>query len=137
MTAIARLEVVPVGEERLSDSIAQAISALDGYDVGYETTATDTIIEAETADELFDALKAAHGATPGGRVITSVEIDDIRGRDQRVSDRVSSVERALGRPPRRQRTSTRESSKQPATTPRRYGQPRNQSPMTQTGRRRR
>lgn len=86
MTAIARLEVVLVGEERLSDSNAQAISALDGYDVRYETTAIDTIIEAETTDELFAAVKAAHGATPGGRVITSVEIDDMRGRDQHASD---------------------------------------------------
>ena len=103
MTAIARLEVIPIHEESLSGDIASAVDALDAFDVAYETTATDTVIEAATAAEVFAAVRAAHDAVDGNRVITSVEIDEQRNRDQHVDDRVASVEAALGRPPRRER----------------------------------
>jgi uncharacterized protein YqgV (UPF0045/DUF77 family) len=105
MTAIARLEIIPVREGSMAPSIARAVEALDQFDVSYETTATDTIIEAESVDQVFEAVRAAHVAIPDERVITSVEIDDVRGRRQRVGDRVASVERVLGRPPRRIRES--------------------------------
>lgn len=101
MTAIARLEIIPVRDGSMALAIARAVDALDQFDVSYETTATDTIIEADTADQVFVAVQAAHKAIPDDRVITSVEIDDVRGRQQRVGDRVAAVERALGRPPRR------------------------------------
>ncbi|MDG5777068.1 thiamine-binding protein [Haloarculaceae archaeon H-GB2-1] len=102
MTAIARLEVIPVHEGSQSNDIANAIDALDDYDVAYETTATDTVVEAETVDELFDAVKAAHNAVGGDRVITELEIDHQRSRDQHIGDRVAAVETALGRPARRE-----------------------------------
>lgn len=130
MTAIARLEIIPVREGSMAPAIASAVDALDRFAVSYETTATDTIIEADSVDQVFAAVQAAHEAIPDDRVITSVEIDDVRGRRQRVDDRVASVERALGRPPRRiQEPPRQETSRQPATmgsgrpaeTRRRYG----------------
>jgi len=62
MTAIARFEVTPVHEGSLSDDIARAVDVLDEFDVDYETTAMDTLVEAGTAEELFDAIKAARGS---------------------------------------------------------------------------
>jgi len=100
MTAIARFEVIPVHEGSLSNEIAKAVDKLDEFDVVYETTATDTIVEAESADELFDAIKAAHGVIDGERVITSVEIDDQPEREQHLADRVAAIESSLGRTPR-------------------------------------
>lgn len=97
MTAIGRFEIIPVHEGSLSNEIARAVSVLDQFEVVYETTATDTIVEAETAEELFDAIKAAHDAIDGERIITSVEIDDQPGREQHLTDRVTAVETALGR----------------------------------------
>ena len=35
MTAIARLEILPIREERMSDQIAAAIDALEEFDVSY------------------------------------------------------------------------------------------------------
>ena len=104
MTAIARLEVIPVHEGSLSANIATAIDALEEYDISYETTATDTVIEANSVDEIFDAVRAAHAAVDGDRVITSLEVDEQRNRDQHADDRVKSVESALGRPPRRRQS---------------------------------
>lgn len=134
MTAIARLEIIPVRDGSMAPAIARAVDALDQFDVSYETTATDTIIEAETTDQVFDAVRAAHKAIPDDRVITSVEIDDMRGREQRVGERVASVERALGRPPRRIQERAQQQTPSRQSAPPGGAQPPNQ-PQTQTRRR--
>lgn len=85
----------------MSTAIARALRALDQYPVSYRTTATDTIIEAESVDQIFAAVQAAHQAIPEDRVITSIEIDEDRRRPQNMDQRVSSVERELGHPPQR------------------------------------
>lgn len=95
MTVIARIEVTPVEERTLSDDIARAVSALEEFDVTYEIQPMGTVVEADSAEEVFAAAQAAHAAVDGERVITSVEIDDLRGREQHIADRVSSVEEAL------------------------------------------
>lgn len=102
MSVIARFEVIPFQERSMSNAIASALEALDQHPVSYETTATDTIIEADTVEQLFAAVQAAHKATPNDRVITSVEIDEDRRRPQNRSERIASVERELGHPPQRQ-----------------------------------
>lgn len=109
MTVIARFEVIPVSDGSMSNAIAQALRALDRYPVTYQTTATDTIIEADSVDQVFAAVQAAHQAIPDDRVITSIEIDEDRRRPQNIGQRVASVERALGHPPQR--------SQQPAQQP--------------------
>lgn len=101
MSVIARFEVIPVREGSMSTAIASALRALDRFPVSYRTTATDTIIEAPTVEQLFAAVQAAHQAIPEDRVITSVEIDEDRRRPQTMGQRVASVERELGHPPRR------------------------------------
>ncbi|WP_135827133.1 thiamine-binding protein [Halorussus ruber] len=103
MSVVARLEVIPTREESMSDAVADAVEALEGFDVSYETTPTDTVIEAENAGEVFAAAEAAHAAVADDRVITSLEVDDQRTRSQRRHDRVESVERRLGRPAKRER----------------------------------
>jgi uncharacterized protein (TIGR00106 family) len=106
MTVIARLEVIPVRGGSMSPAIADALRALDRHPVTYRTTPTDTIIEAGTVDQVFAAVQAAHEAIPEERVITSVEIDEDRHRSRSMHERVASVERELGHPPRRDRPGT-------------------------------
>lgn len=103
MTVIARFEVIPVRNGSLSDEIAQAIDALDEFDVSYELTATDTVIEADSVDEVFEAVRAAHNAVESDRIITSLEVDDYQSRKHGADDRVESVASVLGREPKRDR----------------------------------
>ena len=103
MTVIARFEVIPLQNEHMSTAIARALRALDRFDVAYETTPTDTVVEADTVAEAFAAVQAAHEAIPGDRVITSLEVDEDRRRPQRMRERVAAVERELGRPARQPR----------------------------------
>ncbi|MFB6234234.1 MAG: MTH1187 family thiamine-binding protein [Halopenitus sp.] len=103
MSVIARFEVIPAGEAEMADEIAAAVEALDEFDVSYELTATDTVVEADDADEVFDAVQAAHTAVDADRVITSLEVDDQRRREAHIEDRVESVAEVLGREPKRKR----------------------------------
>lgn len=106
----------------MSTAIAHALRALDRYPVSYRTTPTDTIIEAETVEQVFEAVQAAHQAIPEDRVITSVEIDEDRRRPQTMNERVASVERELGHPPQRHQQPPPEGSRPPRTAPAGHGQ---------------
>ena len=103
MTVVALLSVAPVIEESMADEVANAVAALDDFDVSYETNPMGTVVEADTVDELFAAAQAAHEAVDGDRVSTFLKIDDKRGRDQRAREKVDAVEAALGREARRER----------------------------------
>lgn len=105
MSTIARFEVIPVKEGSQSEEVAAAIEAIDEYDVSYELTATDTVVEADDVGEVFAAVRAAHDAVDGDRVVTSLEVDEDRRREQDVEGRVESVASVLGREPRRDRDS--------------------------------
>lgn len=103
MTAIALLSVAPVTEDSMADEVAKAVAALDDFDVSYETNPMGTVIEADSADELFAAAQAAHEAVDGDRVSTVLKIDDKRTREQRAHEKVEAVEEALGREAKRER----------------------------------
>jgi uncharacterized protein YqgV (UPF0045/DUF77 family) len=81
----------------MSDEIAKAVDALEGFDVSYDTTGMGTIVEAEDAGTLFEAAAAAHDATDSDRVVTSLKIDDKRTVEQTAKGKVESVEDCLGR----------------------------------------
>lgn len=112
----------------MSNAIAHALRALDGHPVSYQTTATDTIIEAESVEQIFAAVQAAHQAIPENRVITSVEVDEDRRRPQNMNERVSSVERELGRPPQRHNQPPPQQSQPAQTTPTPHTQPQGRPP---------
>jgi len=101
MTAIAELNVIPVRNGSMSGEIPKAVEALEPFDVTYETTPMGTILEANDVHELFAAAEAAHEAVDEDRVITTLKIDDKRTVQQRASEKVSAVERRLGRKARR------------------------------------
>ena len=99
MTCIGFLSVAPVVEESMAPYVADAVAALEGFDVSYETTPMGTVVEADDSEELFAAAHAAHEAVgaQSDRVETFLKIDDKRGVDQRAGDKVDAVEAELGR----------------------------------------
>jgi len=54
----------------MAEDVADAVAALDGFDVSYETNPMGTVIEADDVDTLLDAVGAAHKAVDGDRVST-------------------------------------------------------------------
>ncbi|MBS1263758.1 MAG: hypothetical protein MAG715_00949 [Methanonatronarchaeales archaeon] len=101
MVVVAELTVVPIEEGGMAAEIASAVEALEAFDVDYETNPAGTVIEAEDATEVFRAVLAAHEAVDSDRVITLLKVDDERAGSEDGAGKVASVERELGRPPRR------------------------------------
>lgn len=81
----------------MAEYVADAVAALDEFDVSYETTPMGTTIEADDCGELFAAARAAHEAVDADRVGTFLKVDDKRTVDQRAAEKVASVEERLGR----------------------------------------
>jgi len=97
----AELTIIPLGTSgtSLSKYVAAAVAALDKSGIQYQLSGMGTLLEAETLDELFDAIKIAHEAVfklGMDRVVTSVKIDDRRDRERTMDDKVRSVEEKLG-----------------------------------------
>ena len=103
MTTVALLSVAPVKEGSMAADVAQAIAALDDFDVSYETNPMGTVIEAGDAEVVFAAAAAAHAAVDGDRVSTFLKIDDKRASDNSASAKVEHVEDELGRRAKRER----------------------------------
>lgn len=97
MTVVAYLSVAPATDHSMASEVANAIAALDEFDVSYETTPMGTTIEADDVGTIFAAAQAAHEAVDGDRVGTFLKIDDKRTSDEPASEKVEAVERELGR----------------------------------------
>ena len=104
MTVIAMLSVAPVREGSMARDVADAVAALDDFEVSYETNPMGTVIEAEDIDTLLDAAAAAHKAVDADRVSTFLKVDDKRTVDQRAREKVEDVEAELGREARSERS---------------------------------
>lgn len=109
MTVVALLSVAPVREGSMAEDVAEAVEALEGFDVAYETNPMGTVIEADDVDTLLDAVAAAHRAVDADRVSTFLKIDDKRTERRGASEKVEAVEEHLGRKAR----STRDASEWP------------------------
>ena len=103
MTVVALLSVAPVKEGSMAEEVAQAIAALDSFDVSYETNPMGTVIEADDIDTLLDAVGAAHKAIDADRVSTFLKIDDKRTVDSPAHAKVEHVEQELGHPAKGER----------------------------------
>jgi uncharacterized protein (TIGR00106 family) len=103
MTVVALLSVAPVIEGSMAGEVAEAVAALDEFDVSYETNPMGTVIEADDVDTLLAAVGAAHTAVDGDRVSTFLKIDDKRTADTTAERKVEAVEEHLGREARRER----------------------------------
>ncbi|WP_460918264.1 thiamine-binding protein [Salinarchaeum chitinilyticum] len=94
MTVVAFLSVAPVKEGSMA---ADAVDALEAFDVEYQTTPMGTVIETADVGELLDAVEAAHTAVDADRVSTFLKIDDKRTSSKSAAEKVERVEQELGR----------------------------------------
>ena len=97
MTVVAFLSVAPVEEGSMAADVADAVEALEAFDVEYETTPMGTVVETEDVGELMDAVEAAHRAVEADRVSTFLKIDDKRTSSKSAAEKVERVEEHLGR----------------------------------------
>ena len=94
---IVSFSIVPIGtcSTSLSQYVARAIEAMDKKGVNYTITPMSTIIEGDSLDEIFEAIKVAHKAIEEmgvGRILIRINIDDrIDKANRKPEDKVKSV----------------------------------------------
>jgi len=96
---IANFSVVPIGKgNSLSTQVAEVLKVVDESGINYKLHSMGTILEGDW-DEILKLIKKCHERTleDSDRVLTTITIDDRKGKSGRIVGKVQSVERKLGK----------------------------------------
>jgi uncharacterized protein (TIGR00106 family) len=91
--------VVPLGVgSSIGDQVAEVMKIVDASGLPYKVNPMGTVVEGEW-DEVMKLVKKCHHAVmkSAERVVTTISIDDRKGRPGRIEEKVRSVERRIGR----------------------------------------
>jgi uncharacterized protein (TIGR00106 family) len=92
--------IVPVGAgSSIGDRLAEVLKIVDGSGLPYKVNPMGTVVEGEW-DEVMNLVKKCHDSVmkTEERALTTISIDDRKGRPDRIEEKVKSVERRIGRP---------------------------------------
>lgn len=95
---MVEFSIVPLGRSAsVSDVIAQVLKIVMDSGVRYKANPMGTVIEGEW-DELMGLVKKCHDEAmrDAERVVTSIKIDDYKGKGYRLEKKLESVEQKLG-----------------------------------------
>ncbi|MFP4170729.1 MAG: MTH1187 family thiamine-binding protein [Methanomassiliicoccales archaeon] len=96
---LAEFSVTPIGAgESVSEYVAECVRILESRGLKYQLTPMATVVEGETS-EVMDAIMECHRKVMGmsNRVITSIKIDDRKGREDAITSKTESVMKRLDR----------------------------------------
>ena len=96
---IANFSVVPIGEgNSLSSQVAEVLKIVDESGINYKLHSMGTILEGDW-DEILGLIKKCHERMLEDldRVLTTITIDDRKGKSGQIVGKVQSVERKLGK----------------------------------------
>ncbi len=94
---LIEFSIVPVGSgSSIGDRLAEVLRIVDESGLPYKVNPMGTVVEGEW-DELFALIKKCHYALNAERVLTTITVDDRKGRQNRLEEKVKSVEERLGR----------------------------------------
>ena len=96
---IAEFSVVPLGKgESVSQYVAECLRIVETSGIDYRINPMGTVLEGDY-DQVMSVVKMCHMRIMElcPRVVTSVKIDDRRGRKGMLDSKIRSVETTLGR----------------------------------------
>jgi len=94
------LSIVPIGAgSSIGDRLAEVLSIIDASGLPYKVNPMGTVIEGEW-DDIMRLIKKCHRAVmkSGERALTTIIIDDRKGKPNRIEEKVKSIERRIGKP---------------------------------------
>jgi len=98
MSTMVEFSIVPVGSGvSLSPVIAEVMKIVIASGVSYRINAMGTILEGEW-DAIMGVVKNCHNLVMqhAERAITTIKIDDRKGKDARMDKKLETVEQKLG-----------------------------------------
>jgi uncharacterized protein (TIGR00106 family) len=96
---LVEFSVVPIGKgESVGQYVAECLKLVDASGLNYRLNPMGTVVEGEY-DEVMDLVKKCHERTMAecSRVITSIKIDDRKGRKGMMASKIESVEKRTGK----------------------------------------
>lgn len=96
---LVEFSIIPLGSgSSIGDRLAEVLKIVDSSGLPYKANPMGTVIEGEW-DELFALIKKCHMTMreKEERVVTSLTIDDRKGRPDRLEQKVKSVEDRIGK----------------------------------------
>jgi uncharacterized protein (TIGR00106 family) len=96
---LAEFSIIPIGVgSSIGDLIAEVMKIVDESGLPYKINPMGTVVEGEW-DEVMGVVRKCHAAVlqTGDRVVTTISIDDRKGKPQRIDSKVQSVEKRIGR----------------------------------------
>jgi uncharacterized protein (TIGR00106 family) len=95
---MVEFSIVPLGTEAsISPVIARVMRIVIESGIPYKANPMGTVLEGEW-DEVMAVIRASHdeALVDAERVVTSIKIDDYKGRPGRLEQKLGSVEQRLG-----------------------------------------
>lgn len=96
---LVEFSIVPVGTgSSIGDQLAGVLKLVDASGLPYKVNPMGTVIEGEW-DEVIKLIKQCHEAVmkTGERALTTISIDDRKGRPNRIDEKVKSIEKRIGK----------------------------------------
>lgn len=96
---MAEFSVVPIGKgESVSRYVAECMKIVVESGIAYKINPMGTVLEGDF-DEVMDVVRKCHVRVleMSSRVITSIKIDDRKGREGALESKIRSVEEIIGR----------------------------------------
>jgi len=94
---VVNFSIVPIGKgDSLSTQVAEVLSLVHESGIDYKLHAMGTILEGDW-DKILKLVKKCHKKTlkTSDRVLTTITIDDRKGKTNRIVRKVKSVEKKL------------------------------------------
>ena len=98
MSMLVEFSIVPLGTgASISTKIARVLKIVLESGVSYKANPMGTVLEGEW-DKVMGVIKKCHEEVmkDAERVLTSIKIDDRKGKEQRIEKKLESVEQKLG-----------------------------------------
>jgi len=96
---LIEFSIIPIGVgSSLGDQLAEVLKIVDASGLPYKINPMGTVIEGKW-DEIMKLIKKCHNTVmkTGERAITTISIDDRKGKPNRIDEKVKSIERRIGK----------------------------------------
>ncbi len=98
MSILVEFSIVPLGiGESVSPTVARVLRIVATSGISYKANPMGTVLEGEW-DQVMAIIKECHQEVmkSAGRAVTSIKIDDRKGKGGRIEKKLESVEQKLG-----------------------------------------
>jgi uncharacterized protein (TIGR00106 family) len=97
---LAEFSIIPIGiGSSVGNQVSEVLKIVDNSGLPYKINPMGTVVEGEWNDIMKLIRKCHHTVLKGGeRVVTTIAIDDRKGKPNRIEKKVKSIEKRIGKP---------------------------------------